>query len=198
MKKNVFCVAMFGMVLAFGLVVLGCNKANAQSSANKKGFIVEGIKVTDDLNKEFKVDAEMRGNIAGSGGGDLGIVGNIKDGRLQMTIPIPSAKQLHGSPQAMYNDSNIEKFGEGMMLGQLYVNASGGVRLELHPQGGFGDLMEIWYANKDGDISYYDGGTQHLKQGWNFIENSLDAPVSVFSTLEEVYDYGHSWELRDW
>jgi hypothetical protein len=184
--------------MAFIVSLIGCNKtaANSQPKEQEKPLLmVEAVKVTNDIDSTFKVQAVMEGDAWGSGNSDLGIVGAIEDGKLTISIVEPTEEMLW---DPLENDLGCET--DGMKISQLHIStAKASIVLDQPRAGG---NIAIWYANKDGVVDFLgDNGKVSLKSGWNFIEVFQRSPVpnaNVWTSLQDVYEKGHyKWILAD-
>jgi hypothetical protein len=182
------------LAIAFILIFIGCNKLSAQIKGQEQPVLkVEAVKVTNDIDSTFKVQAAMEGDIWGSGNSDLGIVGAIENGKLTISIPEPTEAMLW---DPLGNDLGSET--EGLKISRLHVTTSKASIILDQPQAG--GNVAIWYANKDGVVDFLgDNGKISLKGGWNFIEMFQGSPVpnaNVWTSLQDVYEKGHyKWIL---
>ncbi|MHC6202829.1 hypothetical protein ACYULU_06505 [Breznakiellaceae bacterium SP9] len=177
----------FFILAALVMVSLtGCSKADQASAKAQGSFQVAAVKVTEDIDSTFKVQAAIPG-IDRAPPDDLGIVGSIQDGKLTISIPEPTEEQLHFPGEFDFNTET-----EDIKIGYLRISTSKADLLLENRQNG--DSVDIWYANKDGTVIFLWAEERRaaLKRGWNFI-----APEEVYTSLQEVYDNGYKWVLVD-
>jgi len=163
------------------------------AGCGNSGIKVEKVKITNDLNATFDIQARVTRAAYDGEDGDFGIVGNIKNGQLNIDISKPDEIFLH-----VIEDLNFSSSVQGMRVGELWISApEGTVRLENSQSG---DSIAIWGANKDGVVKFRSAEVS-LKKGWNFIESSMldgNPDARVYTSLNDVYKKGsYTWVLID-
>jgi hypothetical protein len=183
----------FIFVLSF---FVSCSK-----NENKQGRIpeettltVNSVKVTNDIDSVFRVQATVPRGMWERGNFDLGIVGKIEEGNLNISIPELSEEMI-------ISPADLEDLGyepEDIKINRLTISTSQAYLLLENPQSG-GDVS-IFYSNMEGNIDFY-GEKVPFKKGWNFIETfegSVIPNANVWTSLQDVYEKGYyKWTLRD-
>jgi hypothetical protein len=177
--------------MTFVLVIMCVLLGACDKKKEELGFKVDGIKITNDIDSVFKVQARFQSDLFRDGGGDLGIVGTIENGNLTISVPVPKEEMLH-SPIDLDLGSDTEE----MKIAQLDISTSNAyAMLENRQSGG---SVYIWFANQDGIIDFY-GVAVSLKKGWNFVEGFQGNPIpaaQVWASLQDVYEKGfYQWIL---
>jgi hypothetical protein len=186
MKKTT--VMTFALVITCMLLGACEKKSNGAPSVPKEEpeLKADGIKITNDIDSVFKVQAQFQSDLFRGGGGDLGIVGAIENGNLTISVPAPQEEMLHWP-----SDLDLGSDTEGMKIAQLNISTSNAyAALDNRQSGG---SVYIWFANKDGVVDFY-GVPVSLKQGWNFVEGFQGNPVAggrVWTALQDVYEEGY-------
>jgi hypothetical protein len=164
-------------------------------SGAQAGPTVEAVKITNDIDSTFKVQAEIPGGMWVRENKDLGIVGSIENGRLSLSLPATFTEEQLSSPTEL---DDVSYGPPELKIARIYISTSKSPVVLRNPQSG-GDVT-LWYANMDGDIDFY-GNVVSFKKGWNFIEGFQGTLISggkVWTTLQDVYDQGYyRWELDE-
>jgi outer membrane murein-binding lipoprotein Lpp len=190
MKKTVCVIFAVVFICVF---FSGCSKKVDAASSQKEetGIKVDAVKITDDIDSAFKVQAQIQSDPFRSGGGDLGIVGTIEDGKLTLSIANPEEDFLHDP-----FDLDLGCDTEGMRIGELKIATSGASVILDNSQSGWS--LTIWFATMDGNVNFY-GVDVPFKKGWNFFEGALGVSMEnpqIWTSLQDVYEKGYyKWTL---
>jgi hypothetical protein len=190
MKKAVCVIFAVVFICVF---FFGCSKKDVAESSQgeENGIKVDAVKITNDIDSTFKVQAQMQSDIFHSGGGDLGIAGNIENGELTISISNPKEDFLHDPL-----DLDLGCDTEGMRIGELKISTSGASVILDNSRSGWS--LTIWFANKDGNVNFY-GVDVPFKEGWNFFEGALGVSMEnpqIWTSLQDVYEKGYyKWTL---
>jgi hypothetical protein len=207
-NKMVF-LGVSAMMLTFGFILVCCNKTVAkdavlqisgETATNNLDAVLQvvGEKITNDLEAIFKVQAELLPNQSASKGLDLGIIGTIQNGRLTISVPNPEEEKLF-DPRI----SDIPTNTEGLKIACLHISTSKSSLVLKNKWEGddWGmETIEIWYANKEGNVGFSSATGLNMapfKRGWNFVVPGRLFEDATWTSLQDVYDLGFSWEIED-
>jgi hypothetical protein len=88
---------------------------------------------------------------------------------------------------------------QGVKIAEMHIQYMNHIYVALHKYNNKGNDSRIHIYYTDNDFNKFNGGTVHLKKGWNFVEVSGYQNIGlVTQNINDFIKQGYRWQLELW